>query len=152
MEPFEVGPGAVYSPSCKKRVHGAGGGSCPGWRWGWEGRRCPHHSRGCLFGNQSGPFSNYYSMSSTDQATLIPGGGAGITDALPDARCARLAWGPCCTWLSEDAWKRRTRRMLGWSRAGRSGARTQEPERRASQSGSVSYFATHLGKKTRLNP
>lgn len=32
-EPFEVGPGGVYSPSCKKRVLRAGGGSRsgPGW-------------------------------------------------------------------------------------------------------------------------
>lgn len=36
-ESFEVGPGGVYSPLCKKCVHSVGGCgcscSCPGWRW-----------------------------------------------------------------------------------------------------------------------
>lgn len=83
MEPFEVGPDGVYSPSCKKRVHRAGGVAAPGaawWGWGWEGRGSPHHTQACLFGNRSGPFSSYYSMSSTDKATLIPERGRGITD------------------------------------------------------------------------
>lgn len=93
-QPFEVGPAGVYSPACKKRVHCAGSHSCPGK--GWEMRGFPHHSRACLFANQSSPFSSYYSMSPKDCTTPIPGVGPIflLYPALPLAP-SLLAHPPC---------------------------------------------------------
>lgn len=102
----------------------------------------PSSLMSCLFGNQSGPFSGYYSTSSTARATLIPEGGAGIINTLPAARRAHLAW-PHGALGFQGRLGSEGPGMLGWAQmAG------LEPGCQAPHCSSVSCYVTLAGKMT----
>lgn len=108
-EPFEVDPGGVYSPSCRKRVHSAGGGSCPGGggvggRGVRGGEGVPSSFMRLFIWEPEWPFLWLLLNVLYRPNGLVPQRGAGITHTPPTARHAHLARAPWCTWLSEKPW------------------------------------------------